>query len=116
MFLVLSGPSRVGNTAFARSLCDLGFDVLEINCASCAEPNIISYRLTKHGMIFFDEIVADQVVAQRKVRQAQSALVQVGCSATNCHSYEIFTWRKKLVLASNNLESSMQHLSAADQA
>ena len=30
-FLVLSGPSRVGKTAFARSLCEAGKETLEIN-------------------------------------------------------------------------------------
>ena len=30
-FLVLSGPSRVGKTAFARTLCEAGKETLEIN-------------------------------------------------------------------------------------
>ena len=30
-FLALSGPSRVGKTAFARSLCEAGKETLEIN-------------------------------------------------------------------------------------
>ena len=113
--LVLSGPSKVGKTAFARSLCDPGFETLEVNCASGAEPELRAYRLSKHGLILFDEIVAEQVACQRKLFQAQSAPVQLGCSATNCHSYGIFVWRK-MVLASNNWESSLTHLSAADRA
>ena len=115
-FLVLSGPSKVGKTAFARSLCDPGLTTLEINCASGAEPDLRAYRLSKHGVLLFDEITADQVVSQRKVFQAQSAPVQMGCSATNCHAYDIFVWRKKLVLANNNWEASFQCLSAAGQA
>ena len=38
--LVLPGLSQVGNTAFAKSLCDPGFARLEINCASGAEPDL----------------------------------------------------------------------------
>ena len=115
-FLVLSGPSQVGKTGFARSLCDPALQTLEINCASGAEPDLRAYRLSKHDVIFFDEIAAEQVAHQRKLFQAQRAPVQLGCSATNCHSYEVFVWKKKLVLASNNWEASLQQLSAADQA
>ena len=114
-FLVLQGPSQVGKTAFARSLCDEGFETLEINCASGAEPDLRAYRLSKHAVILLDEIIPQQVVSQRKVFQAQSAPVQLGCSATNMYAYEIYVWRKKFVLASNNWDSSLSQLSAADQ-
>ena len=114
-FLVLQGPSRVGKTAFARSLCDPGFETLEINCASGAEPDLRAYRLSRHGLILFDEIVPQQVVSQRKVFQAQSAKVQLGCSATNMYSYDVFVWRKKFVLASNNWDTSLSQLSEPDQ-
>jgi hypothetical protein len=114
-FLVLSGPSKVGKTAFARTLCERGLDTLEVNCASGAEPDLRAYRLSKHGLILFDEIEAQQVAAQRKLFQAQAAAVQLGCSATNCHSYDVFVWRKRMVLCSNNWEASLSQLPVADQ-
>ena len=114
-FLVLAGPSRVGKTAFARSLCEPGMEIVEVNCASGAEPNLKAYRFRKHGLILFDEVEAEQVAAQRKLFQAQASPVQLACSSTNCFSYEVFVWRKKLVLASNNWHSSMARLNAPDQ-
>ena len=114
-FLVLQGPSRVGKTAFARSLCDPGYETLEINCASGAEPDLRAYRMRKHDVILFDEIIPQQVVSQRKVFQAQSAKVQLGCSATNMYSYSVYVWRNKFVLASNNWDTSFSELSPADK-
>ena len=114
-FLVLSGPSRVGKTAFACSLCEPTAQTLELNCSSGAEPDMRGYRFRKHDLVLFDEIRAEQVAEQRKLFQAQAALVQLGCSATNCHSYEVFVWRKKLVLASNNWHASLCLLPAADR-
>ena len=109
-FLVLSGPSRVGKTAFARTLCDTGYETLEVNCAGGSEPDLRADRLSKHGLILFDEIQADQVAAQRKLFQAGNCDVQLGCSATNCHSYPVFLWRKKLVLASNSWHETVASL------
>ena len=116
MFLVLAGPSRVGKTAFARSLCGPGMETLELNCSSGAEPDLKAYRFRRHEVLLFDEIEAEQVAAQRKLFQAQAAPVQLACSSTNCFSYEVFVWRKKFVLASNNWNSSLDKLQAADRA
>ena len=69
-----------------------------------------AYRLSKHGLVLFDEIKADQVAAQRKLFQAGSSEVQMGCSATNCHSYPVYVWRKKLVLAGNDWHESVASL------
>ena len=79
-FLVLAGPSRVGKTAFARSLCGPGMETSEVNCGSGAEPDLKAYRIRRHEVILFDEIEAEQVAAQRKLFQAQTSPVQMACS------------------------------------
>ena len=66
-------------------------------------------------MILFDEIEAEQVAAQRKLFQAQAKPMQLACSATNGYSYEVFVWRKKLVLATNSWHSSLSLIPAADR-
>ena len=115
-FLVLAGPSRVGKTVYARSLAPIGTECLEVNCSSGKEPDIRAYRLSRHGVILFDEVEATQVVAQRKMFQACASAVQLGCSATNCHSYTVFLWQKRLVLASNKWHTTVAMLSQEDQA
>ena len=115
-FLVLAGPSRVGKTAFARSLCSPGMETLEVNCSSGAEPDLKAYRFRRHDVVLFDEIEAEQVASQRKLFQAQASPVQLACSSTNCYSYEVFVWRKKLVLATNNWHRSLKQLPSEDRA
>ena len=66
--------------------------------------------------MLFDEIRAGIVARQRKLFQACAAEVQLGCSATNCHSYTVFLYRVKLVLCSNGWAASMQELCEEDQA
>ena len=114
--LVLAGPSREGKTAFARSLCVPGMETLEVNCSSGAEPDLKAYRFRRHEVVLFDEIEAEQVASQRKLFQAQASPVQLACSSTNCYSYEVFVWRKKLVLATNNWHRSLERLPSEDRA
>ena len=114
-FLVLQGPSQLGKTAFARSLCDPGLETLEVNCASRDEPDLRAYRLRQHGLILFDDIVPRQVVSQRALFQADGARVQMGRSAIHMNSYEVCVWRTKIVLVSSDWDVHVSQLSAADQ-
>lgn len=114
--LVLQRPSRLGKTVFARTLAPPGTEVLELNRAAGTEPELRAYRLTRHGLILFDEISAPVVCKQRKLFfQACAAPVQLGCSATNCHSYSVFVHKVRMVLASNVWHSSKKTLSQDDQ-
>ena len=107
--------SRLGKTVFARTLAPPGTDVLEINCAAGTEPDLRAYRLTRHGLLLFDEIRADVVAQQRKLFQACAAPIQLGCSATNCHSKMVFVHRKRMVLASNVWHASKKSLTEDDK-
>ena len=115
MFLVLEGPSRVGKTAFARSLCPKGQEVYEVNCAAGGEPDMRGFRFSRHGLVLFDEIEAEAVASQRKLFQASTAFVQLGTSPTNIHVYSVYTHRLRLVLASNNWSASLQRLGHDDR-
>lgn len=114
-FLVLDGPSQMGKTIFARTFAKTPQRVLEVNCASGKEPDLRAYRLRHHDVLFFDEIVPSQVLAQRKLFQACAAPVQLGSSATNCHSYSVFVWRKFLVLCSNNWNRDLDSCLSGDK-
>lgn len=99
--LVLDGPSKLGKTLFARSLCPSGFAVLEVTCGSGQEPDVRDFQHGQHGLVLFDEICPQQVLAVRKLFQASEAPVQMACSATNCYSYTVYMHRVRMVLCSN---------------
>ena len=105
----------LGKTVSARTLAPPGTSVLEINCAAGTEPDLRAYRLPRHGLLLFDEIRADVVLQQRKLFQACAAPIQLGCSATNCHSYMVFVHRKRMFLASNVWHASKKSLTDDDK-
>ena len=115
-FLVLDGPSKLGKTQFAKSFVDAREQLLELNCAAGQEPDLRGFRYGQHSLVVFDEIRAGIVAQQRKLFQACGAEIQLGCSATNCHSDTVFLFRVKLVLCSNSWAASMLELCADDQA
>ena len=115
-FLVLDGPSKLGKTQFAKSFVESSDQLLELNCAAGQEPDLRGFRYGQHEVVLFDEIRARIVAQQRKLFQACAAEVQLGCSATNCHSYTVFLFRVKLVLCSNSWAGSMEELCEEDQA
>ena len=108
-YLVITGPSRLGKTMFARTLAKAGWKALELNCCGGCEPDLRAYRLREHDCVIFDEISAFQVVKQKKLFQAGPATVALGCSTTNCHSYNVMVHRRKLVLCTNTWVSDLQH-------
>ena len=115
-FLVLDGPSKLGKTQFAKSFVDSAEQLLELNCAAGHEPDLRGFRYGHHTLVLFDEIRASIVAQQREMFQACAAEVQLGCSATNCHSYTVFLFRVKLVLCSNSWVRSLRDLCEEDQA
>ena len=100
--LVLTGPSRLGKTAFARSLKEPGTEYLELNCSANSDPDLRSYRWTLHSLIIFDEISPAQVANQRKLFQASATPIDLGTSSTQIYSYKVYVHRKRMVLCSNN--------------
>ena len=114
-FLVLAGPSKMGKTMYARSLTPPDMDFLEINCSAGQEPDLRAFRFSRHALILFDEIQAQQVAKQRKLFQASPTLVQLGASPTNCHCYQVYCHRVRFVLSSNTWETSLAELSRDDR-
>ena len=100
-FLVLCGPSGTGKTSYAKHITGDPQEVLEVNCAACPEPDLRDFRYGLHKAILFDEANPSLVLAQRRLFQAPPCLVDLGCSTTNCHKYQVFVSGVMMVICSN---------------
>lgn len=112
-FLVLDGPSRMGKTLFARSLCADG-DVLELNMAGGAAADLRAYDILKHELLLFDECTPAQVLQNKKLFQAGAAMIQMGTSSTNVYAFQIYVAGKKFVVSSNVWCQELPRCSWAD--
>ena len=113
-FLVLHGPSRTGKTWWARHLFQNPAVVLDVNCASCPEPDLRSFRPLVHRAILFDEGTPQMVLQQKKLFQCPNADVQLGCSTTNCHAYSVFVSGVALIIATNDWAALVAELPRSD--
>ena len=114
MFLVLDGPSRTGKTQFIKSL--FGREAtLEVNAADEDSPSLQCFDYKKHRCILLDEAPPSMILRNRKVFQCPNAMVTLGQSKTNCHSYSIYLNETLLAIASNEWQESVDALSRASR-
>ena len=74
------------------------------------------FQWSRHKLVLFDEAHPEMVAKQRLLFQAGTQIVQLGTSATNCHSYSVFVHRVRMVLASNYWSRELKTLSEDDRA
>ncbi|MCP4243842.1 MAG: hypothetical protein GY772_25090 [bacterium] len=115
-FLVLDGPSGYGKTRFSEHIAGDPRAFLCVDCAAAVEPNLRKSERGTHELILFDEGKPQMVVTRKKLFQASIDPVQLGASATNAYSYELWLHRVKMVIASNRWKEDMSLLGASDRA
>ena len=115
-FLVLEGPSDTGKTSYAKNITGNPQEVLEVNCSATPEPDLREFDSTVHKAILFDEASCTMVLSQRKLFQAPACLVDLGCSTTNCHKYQVFVSGVMMIVCSNTWSTQLQRLTHAGDA
>ena len=113
-FLVLEGPSCVGKTQFSSSLSPRN-KFLEVDCSGCVEPDLRRYDALLHDVILFDEATCELVLRCKKLFQASLSTVILASSGTNCHSYQVWVYRKQLIVSSNRWSLELAQLSHPDR-
>ena len=110
-FLVIEGASGTGKTYFTKWMLGNPDKVLEVNCASCPEPEIREFKALHHQVILFDEASPQMIIQQKKLFQAPPCFVELGCSTTNCHSYKVLVSGTRLVICSNGWSEAVARMS-----
>ena len=101
MFLVLQRPSGTGKTSFAKYITGTASEVLEVNCSACPEPDLRNLDPEQRNAILFDEATPTMVLSQRRWFQAPPCWIDLGCSTTNCHKYQVWVPGMMMIVASN---------------
>ena len=84
--------------------------ILEVNCASCPEPDLRDFRPLLHRGILFDQATAEMVLWQKKLFQAPAVDVRLGCSTTKWHAYDVFVSGVARLIACNTWKSELEVL------
>ena len=113
-FLVVEGPSRLGKTQYIMSLFGRTA-TLEINAADEMSPSLQAFDYKEHRCILLDEASPEMVLRNRKVFQAPNAMVELGQSKTNCHSYSCYLNETLLCIASNSWSVAVDACPAASR-
>ena len=109
-FLVLEGPSKTGKTSFAKHITGDPTEVLEVNCANCPEPDLRDFDCNVHRAILYDEANPQLVLSQRRLFQSPTCLLDMGCSQTNCHKYQVFVSGTMMIVCSNTWSEQVDQL------
>ena len=109
-FLVLDGPSRTGKTCYAKHITGNHSQVLELNCAGGSEPDLRGFDPCVHNAILFDEATPLLVLSQRRLFQSPPCMIDLGCSTTNCHKYQIFVSGVMMMICSNTWCAQVKEL------
>ena len=113
-FLVLDGPSKLGKTLYAHSLCGPGA-TFETNCANTLDPDLRDFSPVRHKCILFDECCPSLVIRHKKLFQGPVDPVAMGQSATNCHAYSIFVHNVMMVCTCNSWCALLDDMSLEDR-
>ena len=114
-FLVLSGPSQLGKTLYAHSLCPAG-TCFELNCAGSTDLDLRAFSPLRHSLILFDEASPQLVLQHKKLFQGGLEEITMGQSQTSCYSYKVWVHGIKMVLTSNRWTEDLAALCAEDRA
>ncbi|CAE7510291.1 unnamed protein product [Symbiodinium natans] len=113
-FLVLTGPTRLGKTIYARSLFGHR-QTLELNCCGVSQPDLRGFNPLVHRAILYDEGSADMVLRNRRLFQGSTEEVTLAHSGTNLFTYSVYVYNVAMILTSNSWLRELEELQSEER-
>ena len=100
-FLVLTGPSSLGKTQYAKALFGIQ-NTLVVGCQGVANPCLQSFRRKRHKAIIYDEISSKCIHNNKAIFQANNDKVVLGQSPTMRDCYTVFLYGVAMIVCCND--------------
>ena len=100
-FFVVTGPSWAGKTIFLK--LSMPGNTFMCTCKNAEEPDLRSYVGPPfHDNILYDEAGPKLVETHRDLFQSPRHKVTLGHSGTNCYAYDVFVYKVRMAIATND--------------
>ena len=113
-FLVLTGPSSLGKTMFAKSLFGQE-STLVVPSQKVTIPDLHDFKRRKHKAIVFDEIESPCVAANKQIFQANSDVAILGQSPTGDYIYKRLLYGTAMILCTNTWMENIDRASSEEE-
>ena len=113
-FLLLTGPSSLGKTAFAKNL--FGIDETHVvPCQNVLTPQLQGYVRSEHKAILFDEISSSCIEKNKQVFQANNDVALLGQTPSGDYVYHKYLYGTAMICCTNEWLEGIPRGSPAEE-
>ena len=113
--LVYDGPSGTGKSVRGALLYDPK-SVFIVDCQNAAVPDLRGLSRQKHSAVVLDEVPGvDFALKNKRLLMSHIDGCKLGQSATQMFAYNVWWWRKPVIMTSNHWLSSFEEADPEDQ-
>ena len=113
-FLVLTGPSSLGKTQFAKKLFGEK-RTLTVGCQNVKAPFLKDFNRKEHKAIIFDEVSSNCIHDNKAIFQANNDVVLLGQTPSAEYIYRVFLYGVAMVCCCNDWMEGIDRGSAAEE-
>ena len=113
-FLVLTGPSSLGKTQYAKDIFGEQ-STLTVPCQNVKSPSLKDFVRGKHKAIIFDEVSSETIHNNKAVFQANNDIVILGQTPSEEYIYRCFLYGVAMICCCNDWMEGIMRGGAAEE-